>query len=90
MKAMVELERSREARVYEGARANVLLTALTGVLRTPKFSICTAPQNASIKAMNPVRNRDNPFKWDPQSGIPTVDIITRPLKRARRANTMRD
>jgi hypothetical protein len=40
--------------------------------------------------MDPVRNRDNPFEWDPQRGIPTFQIMTKPLKRNRRANTIRD
>jgi hypothetical protein len=40
--------------------------------------------------MELVWNRDNPFEWDPQRGIPTFQIMTRPLKRNRRANTTRD
>jgi hypothetical protein len=40
--------------------------------------------------MDTIRNRDNPFQWNPQAGIPTFQIHTRPLKQLKRANTTRD
>jgi transposase len=40
--------------------------------------------------MDIIRNRDNSFQWNPQDGIPTFQIHTRPLKRPKRANTTRD